>query len=147
MAQKSTSSTIEMEALNKAMEVIDHDALAPNLKALLTLFLNKIEEIEKTNKELRIENQKLRDENNRLKGEQGKPDIRPQTPSKDVSSEAERKTLKLEKIKKSKAKNHKIKVDRTVKCPVDKNQLPPDAIFKGYRPVVVQDILIQTDNV
>jgi hypothetical protein len=31
-------------------------------------------------------------------------------------------------------------------CPVDKSILPEDAVFKGYDPVVVQDIIITTKN-
>lgn len=136
-----------MDHLNKAIETIHFDVLEPNLKALFTLFLNKIEELEKANKELRLENQQLRNENNRLKGEQGKPDIRPQTTPKDISSETERRTQNRDKTKKSKAKNHKLKIDRTEKCKVDKSTLPADAVFKGCRSVIVQDLVIHTDNV
>ena len=50
------------------------------------------------------------------------------------------------KKKKSKKKKHKIQVNRTQICDVDQNQLPPDARFKGYQSVVVQDILIQPNN-
>ena len=133
--------------LNKAIEKVDFDALEPNLRGLLRLLLNKIEELETTIKELRLENQMLRDENNRLKGEQGKPGIRPQTRSKDVSSESERKDLRYKQEKKSKAKNHKIKINRNVRCAVDKSTLPADAIFKGCRSVIVQDLIIHTDNI
>ena len=133
--------------LNKAIEKVDFDALDPNLRTLIRFLLNKVEELEKDNKELRLEKQQLRDENNRLKGEQGKPDIRPQPPSKDISSEAERKTLKSDKTKQSKAKNHKIKIDRIEKCKVDKSALPADAVFKGCRSVIVQDLVIHTDNI
>lgn len=54
---------------------------------------------------LRAEVQRLKDENNRLKGEQGKPNIRPQTKNKDISSEAERRKIhnKLKKAKGQKA--------------------------------------------
>lgn len=145
-----TKRTSEINAgidLNKAVERVDLDALDPNLRALIRLLLNKVEELEKDNKDLRVERQQLRDEVNRLKGEQGKPDIRPQTPSKDISSEAERKPLNREKTKKSKAKNHKIKIDRIEKCKVDKSTLPADAVFKGCRSVIVQDLIIHTDNV
>jgi hypothetical protein len=101
--------------------------------------------VEKNDK-LQEENQKLRDENNRLKGEQGKPSIRKQAQgSQNHSSETERKSRKKKK-KKSKTKKHKIKIDRTEICAVDKSQLPADAEFKGYQPVIVQDIKIQTDN-
>jgi hypothetical protein len=94
---------------------------------------------------LRTENQKLKDEINHLKGEQGKPDIRPQTKAKDISSEAERRKIsnKLKKARKSKAKKHKIKIDRKQRLTIDKSKLPADAIFKGWEPVVVQDILAE----
>ena len=147
MAQKPTESIIEMDELNKAIESIKFEVLDPALKVTFNLFLNKIEEQEKFIKQLQLKNQQLQDENNRLKGEQGKPDIRPQTPSKDISSEAERKPLNQEKTKKSKAKNHKIKIDRIEKCKLDKSTLPADAVFKGYRPVIVQDLVIHTDNI
>jgi len=32
-------------------------------------------------------------------------------------------------------------------CKIDQNILPDDAEFKGYQDVVVQEILIKTDNV
>ena len=133
--------------LNKAIEEVDFDALEPNLRTLLRLLLNKIEDLEKTVKDLRVESQKLRDENNRLKGEQGKPNIRPQTPSRNISSEAERKDLTLKKTRKSKAKNHKITINRHVRCRVDKSTLPTDAVFKGCRSVIVQDLILRTDNI
>lgn len=98
---------------------------------------------------LRTEVQRLKDENNRLKGEQGKPDIRPQTKNKDISSETERRKIrnKLKKAKKSKAKKHKIKVDNQKRLDIDKKDLPKDAVFKGYERVVVQDLIIKTNNI
>lgn len=144
---KSTSEPGVKIDLNKAIEEVDFDALEPNLRILLRLLLNETEELKKDNQKLRLENQQLRDENNRLKGEKGKPNIRPQTKSGDISSEKERKNLNLQKTRKSKAKNHKITINRSVRCAVDKSALPPDAIFKGCRPVVVQDLIIHTDNI
>jgi hypothetical protein len=115
-------------------------------RAILKILLNLIEHLASENDKLQNENQKLRDENNRLKGGQGKPNIRKQS-AMDHSSEKERKPkCKRKKKKKSKNKKHKIKVNRTQICDVDKNQLPPDARFKGYQSVIVQDIFIQTDN-
>ena len=110
MAQKPAESIIEMDELNKAVEAINFEVLDPALKVTFNLFINKIEEQERLIKQLQLKNQQLQDENNRLKGEQGKPDIRPQTSSKDISSEAERKLPNQEKTKNSKAKNHKIKI-------------------------------------
>lgn len=46
-----------------------------------------------------------------------------------------------------KPKLSEISIDREQTCPVDKAQLPDDAVFKGYKENVVQDLLMKTDNV
>ena len=135
--------------IKKAFEEINIDVdkvSDPHLKTIIIKLLNIIEALSIENKDLKEKNQKLKDENNRLKGEQGKPVINPQPAKKDISSEKERKTRKKKK-KKSKSKKHKIIIDRVVKCTIDKLELPPDAVFKGYQPVVVQDIVIKKDNI
>jgi hypothetical protein len=84
-----------------------------------------------------------------LKGERGKPNI-PGSKKKhkdDISSEDERKKFQHPKQKKSKAKKHKIEIDRTEICKINQTDLPNDVIFKGYQTVVVQEISIKTDNV
>ena len=120
--------------------------------------LNLVEELVSETREQRAEMQRLRDEINRLKGEQGKPNIKSsKKPSAaeeeaaaeasnttDYSSERERKKPKKRK-KRSKVKE--IQIDREEKLIVDPEELPADAQFKGYEPVVVQDIEIRTDNV
>jgi hypothetical protein len=108
--------------------------------------LNLVEEIKHENTALREEVQQLREENNRLKGEQGKPDLKAnKTPKKqDHSSEKERR--KPKQWRKGR-KVDKIKVDREEVVEIDPTSLPDDAEFKGYEPVVVQDIQIQTDNI
>lgn len=135
--------------LNQALKdaQVNMDALLPSLRQFLTLLFNKIEEQANEISTLKMENQKLRDEVNRLKGEQGKPGIRPQTSSKDFSSEKERKDPLKSKQKKSKAKNHKITVNRTQRCSVDKSKLPVDAVFKGLTSVIVQDLVITPNNI
>jgi len=91
--------------------------------------------------------QRLRNEINRLKGEQGQPAIKPNTPQpppKDLSSEQERRTPKAW----SKGrKTDRIPIDREQVVAVALADLPPDAVFKGYEDVVVQDVLFRTDNV
>jgi len=71
----------------------------------------------------------------------------------DISSFEPRKNAS---VRKSKSKNEprnrkpsisKIKIDRCDICPVNKEELPKDAIFKGYKDEVVQDIIIKTENV
>jgi len=108
--------------------------------------LNIVEEISAENKRLRAEVQSLRDENNRLKGEQGQPKIKANKnkQNQDYSSEKERRTGKK---RRKKRKLDEIKVDREEVVKVDQASLPEDAEFKGYEPVVVQDIKIKTDNI
>jgi hypothetical protein len=111
--------------------------------------LNLVEELAGENRELREENQQLGDEINRLKGEQGKPTIKPNKKATapvqtNYSSERERHKAK---DRKKADKVSRIKIDREEVVKVDPAQLPPDAQFKGYVKVVVQDIKITTDNV
>jgi hypothetical protein len=108
--------------------------------------LNLVETLRAENRALQAEVQRLRDENNRLKGEQGKPDIKPnkRSPPPNHSSEPER---HKERLHQKGRKVDQITIDRTEDCHVDPAILPPDAEFKGYVPVVVQDLVLRTDNV
>jgi len=108
-----------------------------------------VELLNKDNKTLKIENQKLRDEVNLLKGEDGKPKVLGKTKGDqgNVFSDSERKKREPKEKRKSKAKKDKIKIDRTQICKIDPSNLPDDAEFKGYETIVVQEILITTDNV
>lgn len=137
--------------INKILQSLSFNFsdLKGNFKTAFELLVNLIEKLSSENRELHEEIQRLRDENNRLKGEQGKPDVKPNTPkNKDISSEKERKAhTKAKRNRKKRAKNKQVKIDRTVRCAIDKDKLPGDAVFKGYHKVVVQDIKIQTDNI
>lgn len=133
-----------IEELDAAIESITD----VHVKEIQKKLLNLIESLFAENEELRAENQRLRDENNRLKGEQGKPDIRKQsTGSQNFSSEAERKKNKNKAKRDRKLKKKRIKIDRVEFCPIDKSLLPDDAISKGFHDVIVQDIIIKTDNI
>ena len=88
--------------------------------------------------------QQLRDELNRIKGEQGKPKIKANKPTTDLSSEKERRESKPRNMR---SKQDQIPINREVVLKVDQEHLPADAIFKGYEDVVVQDLEIRTDNV
>ena len=117
------------------------------LRVAFVALLNVVEALSADLREARAEIQRLRDENNRLKGEQGKPDVKPNTPrpaATDHSSERERYTPRPW------SKGRKIAlltVDREEVCTVDPATLPPDAVFKGYDDVIVQDLLLQTDTI
>ena len=93
------------------------------------------------NAKLREENQQLRDEIANLKGEKGKPKIRPSVPAREPLSPK----LKSQRWSKG-SKKDKIKVDRQVTVSVNR-PLPPGAHFACYRKVVIQDVMLKTDNV
>jgi hypothetical protein len=97
---------------------------------------------------LKEENQALRDEINHLKGEQGKPDVKANkeksVETSNHSSETERKQPRK---RHGSSKKDEIKIDRKEVVKVRAEELPADAQFKGYVDVVVQDIVVKTDNV
>lgn len=137
-------------------------------QAIVKKLLNIIERLAGENDTQKIELQELRDEINRLKGEQGKPDVKANKKKDgDISSEAERKeaeanankdaatghdetaddTSSKKKKRKREPKLANIKIDREEICYLNKDGLPDDLIAKGYEPVVVQNIIIKSDNV
>jgi hypothetical protein len=85
-----------------------------------------------------------RDEINRLKGEQGKPKIRGNKASTDLSSEKHRRESKPHQ---KRSKQGRLKIDRKEIAKVDRERLPADAVFKGYQEVVRQDITFRTENI
>lgn len=124
-----------------------HSIADEQARELVRQLLNLLEDVRADLRAAQAEIQRLRNEINRLKGEQGQPTIKPNTPQpppKDLSSEQERRTPKAW----SKGrKTDRIPIDREQVMAVDPARLPPDAVFKGYEDVVVQDVLFRTDNV
>ena len=111
------------------------------------MLLNLVEDLKRENAELRAEVQRLRDEINRLKGEQGKPTIKgniPKPPPTNYSSEKER---RIPQAWTKGEKTTRIMIDREQTLEVDREILPPDAVFKGHEDVVIQDVVFRTDNV
>jgi hypothetical protein len=136
-----------LEPLDLNLGTIPDEATRADVLRLLNL----VEQLHAEVHSLRAENQRLRDEINRLKGEQGKPQIPanrssrpPRTPPSDHSSEEERREPKPWQ---KGSKRHRIVIDRVQPLRVDPALLPPDAQFKGYDPVVVQELVLRTDNV
>lgn len=116
----------------------------PALRQLVQALMNQLEELHAKVRAQADEIQRLRDQNNRLKGEQGKPDIKPNKAARQLSSEAER---AVPKPRRKRAKRASLRVDRQLIVPIDRSALPPDAQFKGYQSVVVQDVVLTTDTV
>jgi hypothetical protein len=114
------------------------------LRQKFLLLMNMVEGLTAQVADLKAENQRLRDEINRLKGEQGKPKIAANNPAPDLSSQKERRAFKPHH---KSSKQDKVKIDRKVVAKVDQEDLPADAVFKGYQDVVVQDIVFRTDNI
>jgi len=67
--------------------------------------------------------------------------------SKDHSSEKQRRAREPRPPRADGRSFRPVRVDRDQLCPVERAFLPPDATFVGYDEVVVQELLVQTDNV
>ena len=118
-----------------------------NALELIRQLLNLVENLSADLRDSQVENQRLRDEVNRLKGEQGKAKIKgntPKPPPTDHSSETERYQSRQ---RHKRSKKAEIQIDREQVVEVDPAVLPKDAKLKGYEDVVVQDILLKTDNI
>ncbi|GAC1395392.1 MAG: hypothetical protein NVSMB65_14440 [Chloroflexota bacterium] len=127
------------------LESFDPTTIADEtLRAAFILLMNEVERLATENKALKEEVHRLREENRRLKGEQGTPVIRPVTQPPLLSSEKER---HVPRAHRKRAKHAHVSIDRQEIRRVDPQVLPPDAQFKGYVDVVVQDVSFQTDNV
>jgi len=134
--------------LGELLGAIDPGAIAdPALRALVVLLLNVVEDQQRQIAELRAENRQLRDEVARLKGEQGKPDLKgntPKPPPTDYSSEQERRTPRAWR---KGGKRDTLQIDREQRLELDRARLPADAVFKGYADVVVQDLVFRAETV
>jgi hypothetical protein len=113
--------------------------------------LNLLEQFHAQLQALQAENQRLRDEIRRLTGQSPRPTFpTPRSPNSssnsntDHSSEAERREPKPHH---KRPKLTRIVIDREELLRVDPALLPPDAEFKGYQPVVVQELKLVTENV
>lgn len=140
--------------IKKILDVLtaDIDVITdPKTSSILHTLLNLVEVLVDENSALQKTNQNLNDEINRLKGEQGKPDIRKQSPddkNADHSSEDDRKKRGDKEPRKPKVKKKEtVKIDREITCDFDLNSLPDDAESKGCETRIIQDIKILTDNI
>jgi Transposase IS66 family len=110
--------------------------------------LNLVEELVAENRALRTELAQVKDELARLKGGSGRPKLpasKAASGSTNYSSEAERRAAP--KSWQKRGKQDRLRIDRTERVAVDPATLPPDAEFKGYETVVVQDLVLRTDTI
>ena len=127
-----------------ALAALDLDQITDSAaRQVIAVLLNRIEDLHAEGERLLAENQQLRDELARRQGGSGRPTIRPQAGravAADHSSERER---RVSTPRQPRSKRATLVIDRVEPLAVDPALLPPDAQFKGYAEVVVQDLLIQ----
>jgi hypothetical protein len=118
-----------------------------NARELILRLFNLVEKLSADLRDAQAEIQRLRDEVNRLKGEQGKPKIKGNTPKAPLTKHAAEKERHKPRQRHKSSKKAEIQIDREQVVEVDPSVLPPDAELKGHEDVVVQDILLRSDNI
>ena len=127
------------------LENFDPNTIADeSVRQVVFYLMNLVEKLSAKVQEQAEEIERLGEENNRLKGEQGKPKIKANTSARELSSEKERRESKPHH---KENKQTKIRIDRVEVVKVDQERLPPDAQFKGYEEVIVQDIEFRTETI
>lgn len=117
----------------------------PGVRTAIVGLLNLIEEQNQRIQALTAENERLRAEIRRLKGDPPKPTPRRQAgQAPDLSSERERHEPRAWRKQR---KNETLRIDREEVLRVERASLPPDAEFKGYADVLVQDLVLRADTI
>ena len=109
------------------------------------LLLNLIESLTADLRKAQAEILYLRGQLNRRKGGGDKPN-QPKDTSGPASQSSEKERAETEQRTK-RGKLDRVRIDREEVLKLDRASLPPDAQFKGYEDVVVQELRIGTDNV
>lgn len=147
---------MDLNARLAPLRDLDPEALSePQLREVFPRLLAFCEEAAVAILQLQTENQQLRDEIARLKGEHGGPTrpprgsgvIHPDQEPGAHSSERERQAREPRPRRKKGRKLPRLAIDRTETLDQFPEGLPADARFKGYETVVIQDLVLKTDNV
>ena len=152
--------------MDDSLSGVDFTALelAPAVRELVQRLLNCIETLVTDLNEAQAEMQRLRDELARLKGEKGKPKFKANgSPDPDdddddssrpapdqASGKQPRSNLKPQPGTNSGPSvpwKARIAVDREEVVKLDRSQLPPDVSHRGYRDVIIQNIVFETATV
>ena len=128
--------------LQKITSILSPSGLLEHFKKLLGAYEEKVDEVGELKKEV----SELKDRLRKLIGEQEVPKFKPKKDKKDLHHpKPDKKDRKKNWSKKG--KKSEVKIDREERCSVDKENLPADAEYKGTREVIIQNIIIKTDNV
>ena len=111
----------------------------------IRLLLNLIESLTADLRKSQAEILYLREQLNRRKGGGGKPDQPKDTAGAQPQSSEKERAERKQRTRRSKLDG--IRIDREEVLKGDRASLPPDAQFKGYEDVVVQELRISTDHV
>jgi hypothetical protein len=117
-----------------------------HLRQVVITLMNLVETLSGKVKEQAEEIQRLRDENHRLKGEQGKPKIKANKAAGNLSSEKERREGRGQGHSKD-SKHLHLHIDRVEEVKLNQQDLPPDATFKGYEEVIVQELVFRPETI
>src|SRR6202162_4477775 len=136
----------EISAVDQILRNVDLAGIQDErARQCIRLLLNLIESLTADLRKSQAENRYLREQLNRRKGEGDKPgQPKDSVGPKSQSSEKERAETKQHTRR---SKLERVRIDREEVLKLDRASLPPDAEFKGYEEVVVQELRVGTDNV
>lgn len=118
------------------------------LQDMLVLVINVCDQLHTSLEEARAEIRSLKDEINVLKGEHKNPKFPPPSqPSQPLPGTGPPKVKQKRGNHKRGGKKGRIKIDRTEMVTLPKDELPADAVLKGYKEYVQQDLIFKSDNV
>jgi len=131
--------------LDVRADILDKEALIPKT---LTVLINLVESLSEQNEKLKIETQNYAMKTTDWKGSRAnRISVVIKAVARGRTFFGKERKNERKKKKKSKSKKENIQIDRSEVCEVDPSKLPADAEFKGYESLVVQEIIIKTDNV
>ena len=130
------------------LEALDlHSIADERARERVRRLLNMLADVMADLRASQAEHQHLRHEINRRKGEQGTPKMQANTPPPLRQNHASAQERRQPKAWSKRRKTAHLPLDRAQGVPVDPDRWPPAAQCKGDEEVVVQDVLLRTDNV